>query len=112
MTRAEVDLAPGLSAAELVGALSPDAWTVEALCAQSDPDAWWPEKGGSARLAVRICQGCPVRHKCLELALARPERAGIWGGTTPNQRRRMARERDDPTLFHRWPPGDRKRGLG
>lgn len=59
-----------------------------ALCAQSDPDAWFPDDGDrhGARLAARICGGCPVRADCLEAALERGEQHGIWGGTTPRER--------------------------
>lgn len=36
-------------------------WQDRALCAQTDPEAFFPEKGGSTREAKRICQGCEVR---------------------------------------------------
>ncbi len=51
-----------------------------ALCAQTDPEAFFPEKGGSTREAKRICLGCEVRSECLEYALRHDERFGIWGG--------------------------------
>ena len=44
-------------------------WQERALCAQTDPEAFFPEKGGSTREAKRICQGCEVRSECLEYAL-------------------------------------------
>lgn len=37
-------------------------------------------------LALRVCGGCPVREACLAHALGVPERYGVWGGTTPEQR--------------------------
>ena len=37
------------------------AWQAEALCAQTDPEAFFPEKGGSTRDAKRVCGVCPVR---------------------------------------------------
>ena len=49
-------------------------WQDRALCAQTDPEAFFPEKGGSTREAKRICQGCDVRAECLEYALAHDER--------------------------------------
>ena len=45
-------------------------WQERALCAQTDPEAFFPEKGGSTREAKRICSGCEVRAECLEYALA------------------------------------------
>ena len=39
------------------------AWQAEALCAQTDPEAFFPEKGGSTRDAKRVCGVCPVRDE-------------------------------------------------
>jgi WhiB family redox-sensing transcriptional regulator len=64
-------------------------WQDRALCAQTDPEAFFPEKGGSTREAKRICQGCDVRAECLEYALAHDERFGIWGGLSERERRRL-----------------------
>jgi WhiB family redox-sensing transcriptional regulator len=68
-----------------------DQWQERALCAQTDPEAFFPEKGGSTREAKRICQGCEVRDACLEYALAHDERFGIWGGLSERERRRLKR---------------------
>lgn len=68
-----------------------DQWQENALCAQTDPEAFFPEKGGSTREAKRICMGCEVRDKCLEYALANDERFGIWGGLSERERRRLKR---------------------
>jgi WhiB family redox-sensing transcriptional regulator len=77
---------------ETVGepAEEPD-WQERALCAQTDPEAFFPEKGGSTREAKRICSGCEVRAECLEYALAHDERFGIWGGLSERERRRLRR---------------------
>ena len=64
-------------------------WQERALCAQTDPEAFFPEKGGSTREAKRICQGCEVRSECLEYALAHDERFGIWGGLSERERRKL-----------------------
>ncbi|MFN2495246.1 MAG: WhiB family transcriptional regulator [Pseudonocardiaceae bacterium] len=66
-------------------------WQERALCAQTDPEAFFPEKGGSTREAKRICLGCEVRAECLEYALAHDERFGIWGGLSERERRRLKR---------------------
>jgi WhiB family transcriptional regulator, redox-sensing transcriptional regulator len=68
-----------------------DQWQERALCAQTDPEAFFPEKGGSTREAKRICMGCEVRDACLEYALAHDERFGIWGGLSERERRRLKR---------------------
>jgi len=66
-------------------------WQERALCAQTDPEAFFPEKGGSTREAKRICSGCEVKAECLEFALAHDERFGIWGGLSERERRRLKR---------------------
>jgi len=68
-----------------------DQWQERALCAQTDPEAFFPEKGGSTREAKRICLGCDVKNECLESALANDERFGIWGGLSERERRRLKR---------------------
>jgi WhiB family redox-sensing transcriptional regulator len=75
-------------------------WTEHALCAQADPDAWFPEKGryDLATIAIRICKSCPVRTQCLDYALSgadtwRGITTGIWGATTPRQRTRLRQQR-------------------
>ena len=67
-------------------------WQEQALCAQTDPEAFFPEKGGSTREAKRICQACAVRDECLEYALLNDERFGIWGGLSERERRRLKRD--------------------
>ena len=70
---------------------SPLAWHQLALCAQTDPEAFFPEKGGSTREAKRVCASCEVRQECLDYALANDERFGIWGGLSERERRRLKR---------------------
>jgi WhiB family transcriptional regulator, redox-sensing transcriptional regulator len=67
-------------------------WQDAALCAQTDPEAFHPEKGGSVREAKRVCRACEVRAECLEYALEHDESAGIWGGMSPKERRWLKRE--------------------
>ncbi len=68
------------------------SWQDRALCAQTDPEAFFPEKGGSTREAKRVCRGCEVRAECLEYALGNDERFGIWGGLSERERRRFKRQ--------------------
>jgi WhiB family redox-sensing transcriptional regulator len=77
--------------------VSPDeddelGWQDQALCAQTDPEAFFPEKGGSTREAKRVCRSCEVRAECLEYALENDERFGIWGGMSERERRRLKRQ--------------------
>jgi WhiB family redox-sensing transcriptional regulator len=67
-------------------------WQDRAVCAQTDPDAFFPEKGGSTREAKRVCRACEVRAECLEYALDNDERFGIWGGLSERERRRIKRQ--------------------
>ncbi len=64
-------------------------WQEQALCAQTDPEAFFPEKGGSTREAKRVCQNCEVRSECLDYALSNDERFGIWGGLSERERRQL-----------------------
>ncbi len=70
-----------------------ESWRLDGLCAETDPEAFFPEKGGSTRDAKRVCAGCPVRLECLEYALGNDERFGIWGGLSERERRRVRLQR-------------------
>jgi WhiB family redox-sensing transcriptional regulator len=95
----EDDVADGLVEGSVEGGTLADAgsdvlppelsWQERALCAQTDPEAFFPEKGGSTREAKRVCMSCEVRAECLDYALAKDERFGIWGGLSERERRRV-----------------------
>ena len=90
--RPQLSLVPErLDRVDVAPAITDDQWQERALCAQTDPEAFFPEKGGSTREAKRICLGCEVRDACLEYALAHDERFGIWGGLSERERRRLKR---------------------
>jgi len=77
----------------------PPEWVSDALCAQTDPELFYPEKGGNPEPARRICGACPVRVECCAYALANAEHHGVWGGLTCNERDRIrarARRTDRP----------------
>lgn len=63
-------------------------------CAETDPEVFFPENGrvDLARKAIEICDRCPVRNACLEIAVRDCEH-GVWGGTTENQRRKIRADR-------------------
>jgi len=68
----------------------PEPWMDGAVCAQTDPEAFYPEKGGSIKEAKAICLTCDVREACLQYALTHTERFGIWGGKSERERRKLA----------------------
>ena len=70
-------------------------WQGSALCAQTDPEAFHPEKGGSTKEAKRVCQACEVKDECLEYALEHNMRFGIWGGLSERERRRLQKSREE-----------------
>jgi WhiB family transcriptional regulator, redox-sensing transcriptional regulator len=91
--------APAAQPAPLLGGVVPagdESWRLDALCAETDPEAFFPEKGGSTREAKRVCASCPVRMECLEFALGNDERFGIWGGLSERERRRLRLQRRAP----------------
>jgi Transcription factor WhiB len=69
-------------------------------CETGDPAAWWPEareaNAPPARGALEACRRCPAAGPCLSYALAADERFGIWGGTTPADRRAMRWREAEP----------------
>lgn len=65
------------------------SWQDRALCSQTDPEAFFPEKGGSTRDAKKVCVGCEVKAECLDYALRNDERFGIWGGLSERERRKL-----------------------
>ncbi|MFE6738656.1 WhiB family transcriptional regulator [Streptomyces tubercidicus] len=71
--------------------LSAEEWTESAMCAQTDPERFYPELGGTAAAARKVCAQCVVRAECLDYALRNNELYGVWGGLTRQERRRMQR---------------------
>lgn len=92
--RVDDDARAELSLLDISGQDADDAeltWQERALCAQTDPEAFFPEKGGSTREAKKVCVSCEVRAECLEYALENDERFGIWGGLSERERRKLKR---------------------
>jgi WhiB family redox-sensing transcriptional regulator len=59
------------------------------LCAQTDPELFFPEKGGSTEAAKKLCEKCPVKTECLAFGLANREPYGVFGGLSTRQRDRL-----------------------
>ena len=69
------------------------AWQTQAACTGANgelflgPDDERPrDRTRRESLALLVCHSCPVTEACLAHALTVPERHGVWGGTTPEQR--------------------------
>lgn len=62
----------------------PGDWLHDALCAQVDPDMWWPtpDERNHIGAAKRICRRCPVRVECAAWAAAGDKEGGVWAGRT------------------------------
>ena len=76
-------------------------WYDEALCAETDPDAFFPEKGESTSAAKELCRACTARNACLDYALDNDERFGVWGGLSERERRRLPRRSAGPGTARR-----------
>ena len=72
-------------------------WVDQALCAQTDPEAFFPEKGGTAREAKSVCARCFVQAECLDWALTTNEHFGVWGGLSERERRALGADSTCPT---------------
>ncbi|MGE3621301.1 MAG: WhiB family transcriptional regulator [Acidimicrobiia bacterium] len=69
------------------------AWNQHAACRGLDPQIFYPDVDEEAGAAKAVCGLCPVRHACLEYALTKREKEGVWGGATERERRRIIRQR-------------------
>ena len=68
---------------------TPEPWMAQARCAETDPEAFFPEKGESTADAKKVCRGCEVISECLEYALKNRARFGVWGGKSEMERRKL-----------------------
>lgn len=69
-----------------------EIWAKAACRGMAEEDIFFPDRShgpNGADAAKAVCAGCPVRVECLEHALEAQEEYGVWGGTTPAERRRM-----------------------
>jgi WhiB family redox-sensing transcriptional regulator len=65
----------------------PATWCDRAVCAEVDPELFFPDKGEPSRPAKQVCAVCEVRAYCLQEALDRREHFGVWGGLSERERR-------------------------
>lgn len=69
------------------------SWRTKAACIGLEALTFYPETDDEAQRAKDVCALCPVQSACLEYALARREKEGVWGGCTERERRRIIRQR-------------------
>jgi len=68
-------------------------WWDLGACRGLDAAVFYPDDDDGAEYAKSVCAGCAVQSTCLEYALSVREKAGVWGGATERDRRRMIRQR-------------------
>jgi WhiB family redox-sensing transcriptional regulator len=74
-----------------------DHWTTYAACSGvDDAEIFFPLVYDQAAVfqiaeAKKVCGRCVSREQCLSWALRAGEPDGIWGGTTPDERRHLRR---------------------
>ncbi len=73
------------------------SWRPRAACRDTDPDLFFPV--GTTGPAVEqienakaVCRECDVARACLEFALSTNQDAGIWGGTSEEERRKLRKQ--------------------
>jgi WhiB family redox-sensing transcriptional regulator len=74
-----------------------EQWRLDAACASTDPDLFFPIGSTGRALdqiegAKRVCAICPVSGPCLEFALATNQDSGVWGGRSEDERRVLRRQ--------------------
>jgi WhiB family redox-sensing transcriptional regulator len=76
-------------------------WRHRALCRDEDPELFFPI-GTTGPAAVQVAQAkvvcgrCPVVEPCLSWALETGQDAGVWGGTSEDERRALKRRTARP----------------
>lgn len=66
------------------------------ICKEVDPEIFFPEDYDDRKAVIEakgICNSCPLTTSCLKYALTDKSLDGIWGGTTPNERRNIRRRK-------------------
>jgi hypothetical protein len=86
------------------------AWRTRGVCQSVDPETFFPAPSEPADAAVALCRTCEVQGACLAWALDVGDCHGVWGATTPRERRAMlvawraAEDAEDPVGMGTPPP--------
>lgn len=78
-----------------------ETWRIKGRCRTVDPETFFPLPTEPTDMALALCRSCPVVSACLRSALEAADCEGVWGATTPRERRAMLvawRERSDVTV--------------
>ncbi len=59
-------------------------------CKDKDTEIFFGYTVDTIKQAKIICDECEIKDKCLDFAVINGEDYGVWGGTTPNERFRIA----------------------
>ncbi len=70
-------------------AISDETWRTKGRCRTVDPETFFPLPTEPADMAMALCRSCPVVSACLRSALEAGDCEGVWGATTPRERRAM-----------------------
>lgn len=65
------------------------AWRTRGVCQSVDPETFFPAPSEPADAAIALCRTCDVQGSCLAWALDVGDCHGVWGATTPRERRAM-----------------------
>lgn len=73
-----------------------DHWRRQASCRETDPALFFPvgttdRAQAEIEAAKAVCAACVVRDACLDFAMETNQEAGIWGGRSEDERRRLRR---------------------
>ena len=67
-----------------------EAWRSRGACRRQDPETFFPAPSETPEIALALCRSCEVQGACLAWALDAGDCHGVWGATTPRERRAMA----------------------
>ena len=69
-------------------------WADHAAC-RNHQDMWafFADEQSQKKIAIPICNGCPVSEECLQAAIDGRETEGVWGGLMPAQIKQVAGRR-------------------
>jgi WhiB family redox-sensing transcriptional regulator len=63
-------------------------WQFKVVCSPKDFDLFFSNAKGKRAQALALCGACPVSNQCLDHAIENNIEHGIFGGKTPEQRRK------------------------
>ena len=70
--------------------LTPPAWALNGVCASGEhsPELWFADHDSKEqRLAIALCNTCPVKRLCGQRARQLHERHGVWAGKVRGDKR-------------------------